>query len=107
MIELSETAKEQAQKLIKEKAGSDGFLRLGVKGGGCSGLSYTINIDDKINEFDKVFEHGDVKVVCDQKSFVYLNGITIDFSNELVGGGFNFKNPNADGSCGCGISFSM
>ena len=106
MIQLSENAKNEVTKLLAgEKPGS--FLRVAVKGGGCSGLSYDVKIDQAPQEFDRSFEVGGVKIVCDSKSLVYLDGMTVDFSKELVGGGFRFVNPNASGSCGCGTSFSV
>ncbi len=105
MIRLSEIAKEEVKKLLEGKPGS--FVRVGVKGGGCSGLSYDVRIDDKQDALDRVSDEGGIKVVCDTKSFVYLDNMTIDFSRELVGGGFRFVNPNASGSCGCGTSFSV
>lgn len=107
MIQLSESAKKHALRLLEAKEGDDFFLRVSVKGGGCSGMSYGVDLDNKIDEWDKIFGDEQVKVVCDQKSFVYLKGIIVDYSDALVGGGFNFKNPNASGSCGCGISFSV
>ena len=108
MINLSDTAMEQVKKLFEQQGKAELFLRVGVKGGGCSGLTYDVQIDDKLNEFDRVFEFKDgVKVVCDTKSFVYLDNMTVDFSTDLVGGGFRFVNPNATGSCGCGTSFSV
>ena len=107
MITLTESAKLKVQELKRQKNEPDLFLRVGVKGGGCSGLTYEVKLDSKMDQWDKVFGEGPSKVVCDQKSFIYLNGIEIDFSNELVGGGFNFRNPNASGSCGCGTSFSV
>lgn len=107
MIQLSEIAKNEVQRLIAAQNKPGMFLRASVKGGGCSGLTYDVHFDDKQGEFDRVFEHGGVKVVCDSKSLVYLDGMTIDFSTELVGGGFRFVNPNAKGSCGCGTSFSV
>lgn len=108
MILISDTAKEQVKKLIEQQGKSGVFLRVGVKGGGCSGLTYDVKLDDKMNEFDRTFEFKDgIKVVCDTKSFVYLDNMTVDFSSDLVGGGFRFVNPNATGSCGCGTSFSV
>ena len=107
MITLTPSAKEKVQELVQQKNDPGYFLRVSVKGGGCSGLTYSVEFDNKVGEWDKVFEDGSAKVVCDQKSFVYLDGIEIDYSKELVGGGFNFKNPNASGSCGCGTSFSV
>ncbi len=105
MIHLSEIAKKEVEKLMQGKPGH--FLRVGVKGGGCSGLSYDVLLDDKLNENDRVFDEGAFKLVCDTKSFVYLDHMTIDYSAELVGGGFRFVNPNASGTCGCGTSFSV
>ena len=106
MIQLSENAKTEVQRLLGQQIPGS-FLRLAVKGGGCSGLSYDVKFDQKEQEFDRVFEINGVKVVCDSKSLVYLDGMTVDYSTELVGGGFRFVNPNASGSCGCGTSFSV
>ena len=106
MIQLSEKAQKEVERLVQQqKPGS--FLRLSVKGGGCSGMTYDVKFDDKQGEYDRVFESGGVKMVCDSKSLVYLDGMTVDYSNELVGGGFRFINPNATGSCGCGTSFAV
>ena len=99
MITLTPTAKDQLLRLVQQKNEPGYFMRVGVKGGGCSGMSYSVELDNKMTEWDKV--------VVDQKSYVYLDGMEIDFSNELVGGGFQFRNPNATGSCGCGTSFSV
>ena len=107
MITLTPNAKTQLLKLIQQKNESGYFMRVGVKGGGCSGMSYSVELDNHTTEWDKSFGEGEAKVVVDQKSFVYLDGIEIDYSNELVGGGFQFRNPNATGSCGCGTSFSV
>lgn len=106
MIQLTDVAKQEVKKLIEQQKKESAFLRVGVKGGGCSGLSYDVKFDDKINEYDRVYEIDGVKVVCDSKSYIYLDGMAIDYSKELVGGGFKFINPNATGSCGCGTSFS-
>ena len=106
MIQLTDMAKQEVKKLIEQQGNPGAFLRVGVKGGGCSGLSYEVKFDDKMNEYDRVYEIGGVKVVCDSKSFIYLDGMAIDYSKELVGGGFKFINPNATGTCGCGTSFS-
>lgn len=106
MIQLSENAEKEVKRLLEHHpAGS--FVRVGVKGGGCSGLTYDVKFDAKQNEFDRVFESNGVKVVCDSKSLIYLDGMTVDYSHELVGGGFRFVNPKATGSCGCGTSFSV
>ena|SRR3989338_6953922 len=106
MIQLSDVAKNEVQRLIAAQNKPGVFLRASVKGGGCSGLTYDVHFDDKQGEYDRVFEANGVKVVCDSKSLVYLDGMTIDYSTDLVGGGFRFINPNAKGSCGCGTSFA-
>lgn len=105
MIKLSENAQKEVKRLLEGKPST--FLRVGVKGGGCSGMTYDVKFDDKQGEFDRVFEVDGLKLVCDSKSLVYLDGMTVDYSNELVGGGFRFINPNATGSCGCGTSFAV
>lgn len=107
MVTLTPNAQNQLLKLLQQKNEPGYFMRVGVKGGGCSGMSYSVELDNKVGEWDKTFGEGEAKVVVDQKSFVYLDGIEIDYSNELVGGGFQFRNPNATGSCGCGTSFSV
>jgi iron-sulfur cluster assembly protein len=85
----------------------EGGLRLGVKGGGCSGLSYAIAFDAHPRERDRIFTYDGVRVFVDPKSFVYLNGMTLDFEETLMRQGFNFINPNSTRSCGCGTSFSV
>ena len=84
----------------------EGGLRLGVKGGGCSGLSYAIAFDTQPRERDRIFEFGGVRVFVDPKSFVYLHGTTLDYEETLMRQGFNFINPNSTRSCGCGTSFT-
>ncbi len=106
MIQLSDIAQQEVKKLLEQQGKPGSFLRVGVKGGGCSGLSYDVKLDDKQEEYDRVFDVNGLKVVCDTKSLVYLDNMIIDYSRELVGGGFRFVNPNATGSCGCGTSFS-
>ena len=83
------------------------FVRVGVKSGGCSGLSYDLDFDNKQKENDKIFEDNDVKIIVDKKSFLYLVGTTLEFSGGLNGKGFIFNNPNANRTCGCGESFSL
>ncbi len=108
MIDITERAQNEVRRIIEEQSLSDGTaLRVGVKGGGCSGFSYTLGFDDQINSMDQVNEVKGVKVVCDPKSFLYLNGTQIDFEESLMGRGFKFGNPNASNSCGCGESFSV
>ncbi len=94
--------------LVKEGISpEDGGLRLGVKGGGCSGLSYVIAFDSHPREQDRIFTFEGVRVFIDPKSFVYLNGMTLDYEETLMRQGFNFINPNSTRSCGCGTSFSV
>lgn len=85
---------------------TEGGLRLGVQGGGCSGLSYNIRFDTQPRERDRVFQYGDVRVFVDPKSFIYLHGMVLDYEETLMHEGFVFQNPNAKKSCGCGSSFS-
>jgi iron-sulfur cluster assembly protein len=107
MITVSEKAKNKAIELMSAENRADSFIRVGVEGGGCSGLSYKMEFDNQIKEGDKVFEDKGVKIVCDRKSFLYLVGTELDFSDGLNGKGFQFHNPNATRSCGCGESFAV
>lgn len=107
MIKVTDSARQQAIKLMEESAADGSFIRVGVQGGGCSGLMYELDFDNKEKEDDKVFEDNGVKIVVDKKSFLYLIGTTLDFSGGLNGKGFVFQNPNADRTCGCGESFSI
>ena len=107
MITVTESAKSQAIKLMTEEGLSNSFIRVGVKGGGCSGLSYELSFDNEIKEGDQEFEDKGIKVVCDRKSFLYLMGTELDYSGGLNGKGFTFNNPNASRTCGCGESFSL
>lgn len=107
-IELTETAAREI-KTIAEQQELDFEkvrLRVGVKGGGCSGFSYLLDLTEQERDTDELFEKHGIKVVCDPKSYLYLNGTTIDFRDEVMGRGFVFSNPNASSSCGCGSSFS-
>ncbi|PKO18824.1 iron-sulfur cluster assembly accessory protein [candidate division BRC1 bacterium HGW-BRC1-1] len=105
-ITLTETALHEVKRVIGAQAQSGMGLRVGVKGGGCSGLSYSMNLDEKHGPADQVFEFDGVKIFCDPKSYLYVNGLTLDFSTDLMNGGFKFINPNATKTCGCGTSFS-
>ena len=107
MIKVTDNAKSKALQLMSEDGKNGYFIRVGVKGGGCSGLMYELDFDNKLNESDKSFEDNGIKVVVDKKSFLYLVGTTLDFSGGLNGKGFVFNNPNADRTCGCGESFSL
>ncbi len=93
---------------LREQQGRDLCLRVGVRGGGCSGMSYTMNFEeaDNIQPDDEVYDYEGFKVVCDPKSLLYLYGMVLDYSDALIGGGFQFTNPNASQTCGCGKSFS-
>lgn len=86
---------------------SNDFVRVGVKSGGCSGLSYDLKFDREVHEEDKLFEDNQVKILVDKKSLLYLIGTTLEFSGGLNGKGFVFNNPNAQRTCGCGESFSL
>ena len=107
MIKVTDNAKNKAISLMKED-GKDGyFIRVGVEGGGCSGLMYQLTFDNEQKDGDKEFEDNGIKVVVDKKSYLYLIGTTLDFSGGLNGKGFVFENPNANRTCGCGESFSL
>jgi iron-sulfur cluster assembly protein len=109
MITLTESAKEKALKLFSESNlnPTESFIRVGVKGGGCSGLSYVLDFDSEVKPGDQEFEDKGIKIVCDRKSLLYLLGTELDHSDGLNGKGFEFKNPNAQRVCGCGESFSV
>ncbi len=109
MIKVSENAKSRIAQLMTEGGFeiSQDFVRVGVKSGGCSGLSYELNFDKLLRENDKVFEDIGVKIAVDKKSFLYLVGTTLEYSGGLNGKGFVFQNPNANRTCGCGESFSL
>lgn len=109
MIKVSENAKIRISQLMAEEGVdiANAFVRVGVKSGGCSGLSYELTFDSSLEENDKVFEDAPVKIVVDKKSFLYLVGTTLEYSGGLNGKGFVFNNPNANRTCGCGESFSL
>lgn len=106
MIQLTPNALEQARKLLSEK-GDKAVLRISVKGGGCAGFTYDMEILEKADKKDRIFQIEDITVACDLQSLPYIQGTTIDYKNGLVGAGFTFNNPNAKGSCGCGTSFNI
>ena len=112
-ILITNDAIEQISALLKNQADKKA-LRVGVRSGGCSGMSYTMDFigGDEINSDDKVYDYSlnstqTFKVVCDPKSLLYIYGMQLDFSKDLIGGGFNFVNPNASQTCGCGSSFAV
>ena len=106
MIKMSDTAADEIRRLLVQESKETWGLRVGVVGGGCSGLSYTLAFDEKPGDKDTVFEIHGVKVFVDPKSYLFLNGMHLDYSTELLTGGFKFVNPNAKRSCSCGTSFS-
>lgn len=115
MVMLTERAAKEVNQIIEqqsEAARSGGedpkpmYLRVGVKGGGCSGFSYSLDLTESRSEQDEAWDQHGVQVICDPKSHLYLDGTEIDFKDEVMGRGFVFKNPNATSSCGCGSSFS-
>ena len=105
-IEVTETAQQQVKQILQTQGKQGWGVRVGVKGGGCSGLSYTINFDEKIGQYDQVYDFDGVKVIVDAKSAIYLQGTQLDYQKDLMGGNFKFVNPNANKTCGCGESFS-
>lgn len=107
MIKVTDFAKKKAVELMEEENKSGYFIRVGVTGGGCSGLMYQLKFDNQINADDKEFEDNGIKIVVDKKSVLYLVGTILDFSGGLNGKGFIFTNPNAARTCGCGESFSL
>jgi len=105
-IEISDKAVDEVRRMMEKERVQAAGLRVGVKGGGCSGLSYNLTFETQSRTGDKVFEREGVKLFCDLKSYIYLNGTVLDFDSGLMGKGFVFMNPNAKKSCGCGSSFS-
>ena len=101
---------EKAVKRLKAVMSSEGkdnhFVRMSVDSGGCSGMNYKMDFEDNQGDYDKIFEINGLKVVCDLKSLLYLKNITIDYSDDMLNGGFKIENPNAERTCGCGTSFS-
>ena len=109
MIKVSDKAKAKAINFMEEEGYNalTDFIRVGVKSGGCSGLSYDLSFDNTTTDQDKIFTDNGIKIVVDKKSVLYLAGTTLDYSGGLNGTGFVFKNPNASRTCGCGESFSL
>ncbi len=107
-ITLTETAAREITTIIQQQEldAENVRLRVGVKGGGCSGFSYLLDLTEQHRDTDELFDEHGIKVVCDPKSYLYLNGTTIDFKDEVMGRGFVFNNPNANSTCGCGSSFN-
>jgi len=108
MISISGLAQQKLLDMMCESGYTkDCYVRVGVKSGGCSGLSYKLDFDDKKKETDKCFKDKGIKLLVDKKSFLYLIGTTLEYSGGLNGKGFSFNNPNASRTCGCGESFSV
>ena len=105
-ITVTKKAVKQLKIAMKSEGNENQVLRMSVEGGGCSGMTYKMDFDNQQGEFDKVFESNGLTIICDLKSWLYLRDIEVDYSNDLLNGGFKIKNPNADRTCGCGTSFS-
>ena len=107
-IQLTEAALKHVLAL-RESQGKELYLRVGVRQGGCSGMSYMMDFEEpsQVRDDDKVFDYDGFKIICDPKSILYLYGLVLDYSNAMIGGGFQFTNPNAAQSCGCGKSFGV
>ena len=107
MITLTASATQEAKRLIEKEQKPNRALRIGIKGGGCSGMTYVLTLDEAApKQYDSVLEQDGLKILIDAKSQLYLDGTTIDYKNSLMGGGFEFNNPLAKKTCGCGTSFS-
>jgi len=107
MINISDSAKKRLLYLLDKDTENKQFVRVGVETGGCSGLSYKLDFDDTKNDEDELIEDNGIKLLVSKKSFLYLVGTTLEFSDGLNGKGFVFNNPNANRTCGCGESFSL
>ena len=107
MLKITDHAAKEIQRLLASNERPEWGIRVGVKAGGCSGLEYTMDLEDGPKEQDQVFEENGVRVFVDLKSYLYLAGMELDYSTALVGGGFRFHNPNATRTCSCGTSFSV
>ncbi len=110
MISITEDAARQAMTMMKENdidPSNGSGLRVGIKSGGCSGLNYVLDIVQEPEDNDRIFDQHGVKLYCDPKSYLYLNGTQIDYENSMMESGFRFSNPNAKRSCGCGTSFAV
>jgi iron-sulfur cluster assembly protein len=105
-VSMTPVAVSRVKELMTAQKLDDAFLRMGVRGGGCSGMTYDLQFDNELRKHDKQFEVDGVKVVVDVKSYLYLNGTTLDYVTQGLTGGFTFVNPNAKSSCGCGTSFT-
>ena len=107
MIQISDSARERLASLLEEKGAGNSYVRVGVESGGCSGLSYKLDFEDTKKDDDELIENNGISLLINKKSFLYLVGTTLEFSDGLNGKGFVFNNPNANRTCGCGESFSL
>ena len=105
-ITVTESAVKRLVAVMKSDGKDDYFLRMSVEGGGCSGMTYKMDFENEKRDYDKEFESNGLTIVCDLKSWLYLKDVEIDYSDDLLNGGFKIKNPNAERTCGCGTSFS-
>ena len=105
-IFVTEKAVERLKAVMSSEGKDNYFVRMSVDSGGCSVMNYKIDFEDNQGDYDKIFEINGLKVVCDLKSWLYLKNITIDYSDDMLNGGFKIENPNAERTCGCGTSFS-
>ena len=105
-IFITEKAAKRLKAVMSAEGKSNHFLRMSVDSGGCSGMNYKMDFDNNQEDYDKVFEQYGLTVVCDLKSWLYLKDITVDYSDDMLNGGFKIENPNAERTCGCGTSFS-
>jgi|TARA_B100002003_G_C13716508_1_gene359108 iron-sulfur cluster assembly protein len=105
-ITVNKKAVKRLKAVMDSEGKGDHILRMSVEGGGCSGMTYNMDFENSKGEFDKEFESNGLTIVCDLKSWLYLKNIEVDYSDDLLNGGFKIKNPNAERTCGCGTSFS-
>lgn len=105
-ITVTKQAVKRLKAVMKSEDKDNQYLRMSVESGGCSGMSYKMDFSSEKKEFDKIFETNGLSVICDLKSWLYLKNIEVDYSDDLLNGGFKINNPNAERSCGCGTSFS-
>jgi iron-sulfur cluster assembly protein len=107
MITVSNKAVDKIRSILQDEQKADGFIRVGIKGGGCSGFTYILDIEENQKDGDQVYDFGGVRVLVDSKSIIYLAGTELDYTDGLNGSGFVFNNPNAQRTCGCGNSFAV
>ena len=105
-ITLTKDAAKRVNAILTGENKTNKYLRISVESGGCSGMNYNLTFDDQKNEFDKIYKSNGVTILCDIKSWLYVKGTEIDFSDDMLSGGFKLNNPNANRTCGCGTSFS-